>query len=474
MSSDSVIDCDVAVIGGGISGMLAAVRSAQGGRRVVVFEKSSEERYLCNSRITAGIWHCCLSDVLSEASELERKIQQVTGGNARPDLARAVARDGVRAVRYMQSLGVRFIKGPYDYQSFMLSPPTLTPQGRQWEGRGGDVMLRTLEAELVRHRGRILRGHRATRLLKETDRVVGFTGERADQRLFQVKADAVVIADGGFQANHELMRGPISNAPDKVFQRNARSGAGDGLQMAVRAGAALSDLRGFYGHVLSIDAFDNDKLWPYNWLDYILAAGIVVGRDGRRFSDEGQGGVDMANAIAAADDPAGKVVIADRRIWEERGTFGLLPPNPRLIEAGATVHQAQTIQELARRAGVDPAGLAAEVDAYNESVRGGTLSGLQPARSTHKFEAYPIVQPPFMAFPVCAGITYTMGGISINAHAQVLEQAGTAIAGLYAVGCASGGLEGGEMKGYVGGLVKSSVTGLRAAEHILGQEVALA
>jgi fumarate reductase flavoprotein subunit len=79
-----------------------------------------------------------------------------------------------------------------------------------------------------------------------------------------------------------------------------------------------------------------------------------------------------------------------------------------------------------------------------------------------------------MAFPVCAGITYTMGGILINANAQALDTTGTPIDGLYAVGCASGGLEGGQTSGYVGGLVKSSVTGLRAAEHIVGQEVALA
>lgn len=474
MSNPIQVVCDVAVIGGGISGMLAAIRSAQAGRTVVVFEKSADERYLCNSRITAGIWHCCLSDVLSEPAVLEQKIRQTTGGNARADLAQAVARDGIRAVRYMQSLGVRFIKGPYDYQSFMLSPPTITPQGRQWEGRGGDVMLRTFEAQLQRSGGRLLRGHRATGLLKDGSRVSGFMGERPDGAAFQVQAGAVVIADGGFQASNELLRGPISHEPEKLFQRNARSGAGDGLRMAVQAGAALSDLRGFYGHVLSVDAFGNDRLWPYNWLDYVLAAGIVVGRDGRRFSDEGQGGVDMANAIAAAQDPSGAVVIADRRIWQERGTFGLLPPNPRLIEAGATVHQASSIEELARLAGVDAGGLAQEVHGYNEAVRRDTLASLRPARSNAKFQAYPIEHGPFMAFPVCAGITYTMGGILINANAQVLDTAGTPIDGLYAVGCASGGLEGGETKGYVGGLVKSSVTGLRAAEHIVGQEVALA
>ncbi len=474
MPTREPIRCDVAIIGGGISGMIAAVRASQGGRSAVVFEKSPDARYVCNSRLTAGIWHCCLTDVMDDPRVLEERIMETTGRKARPDLARAVARDGLRVVRWMQNAGIRFIKGPYDYQSFMLSPPTITPQGRQWEGRGGDVMLRTLEAELERNGGKVLRGHRATKLLKEGDAVCGFAGEDDGGQSFTVLSSAVVIADGGFQANNELTRGPISPQPERVFQRNARTGMGDGMTMAVEAGAALSDLRGFYGHVLSKDAFGNDKLWPYNWLDYILAAGIVVGADGKRFSDEGLGGVDMANAIAASDDPSDKVVIADSRIWEERGTFGLLPPNPRLLDAGATVYKADTLEDLARQCEVDPESLAAEVRRYNAAVASGQASALEPARTAGKFQPYPIERAPFMAFPACAGITYTMGGISINADAQVLTATGNPIPGLYAVGCATGGLEGGEKKGYVGGLVKSSVTGLRAAEHILNQSVTLA
>ena len=92
-----------------------------------------------------------------------------------------------------------------------------------------------------------------------------------------------------------------------------------------------------------------------------------------------------------------------------------------------------------------------------------------PPRSTHKLDAYPIEKAPFYAFPAVAGITYTMGGISIDANGRVLTPDGDPIAGLYAAGCATGGLEGGEKKGYVGGLVKSSVTGLRAAEAILAE-----
>lgn len=467
-----VYECDVAVIGAGISGMIAALRCAQGGMKSLVFEKTPDQRYICNSRLTGGIWHCCQTDILTDPAKLQQIIMTATGGNARPDLAKAVATDGIRVVRWMQQMGIRFMKGPFDYQSHMLAPPTLTLEGRQWEGRGGDVMLRTFESKLTGLGGSLQRGHRAVRLIRQGEAVTGFAGETADGGAFEVRAGHTVLADGGFQTNTEMTRGPITPDPNRVFQRNAKTGMGDGLKMAMEAGAAATDLRGFYGHVLSRDTFSNDRLWPYAWLDFVVAAGIGVRSNGRRFDDEGKGGVHMANAIAALDDPLDTFVIADQRIWDERGTYNFVAPNPRLPDWGGTMHKAASLAELAAKAGIDSAGLVLEVEAYNRAVVAGATDRLQPARSTGKFTPYAIEKAPFYAFPACAGITYTMGGVSIDDHCRVLAANGHPVAGLLAVGCTTGGLEGGDVKGYVGGLVKSSVTGLRAAEHVLGVLVA--
>ena len=68
-----------------------------------------------------------------------------------------------------------------------------------------------------------------------------------------------------------------------------------------------------------------------------------------------------------------------------------------------------------------------------------------------------------------SGITYTMGGIAINTHAQALHEDGSVIEGLYAVGAATGGLEGGPKIGYVGGLAKGGITGMAAATHMAGK-----
>ena len=459
---------DVVVVGAGISGMLAAIRVAQDGRRAVVLEKLSEDRYVCNSRLTQGVWHCALTDVMSDAQVLERRILDVTAGSARPDLAKAVAGDALRVVRWMQELGVRFIKGPLDYQSFVLAPPSVTANGREWQGRGGDVMLRTLESALKAHGGELRRGHRAQQLIVEGGRIAGVSGE-ADGRLFRLRANAIVIADGGFQSNDDLTRQFSFPHPDAVFQRNAGTGMGDGLKMAIEAGAATTDLEAFYGHILSKDAFTNENLAPYPFLDFVMSSAMLVDRDGLRWVDEGKGGIAVANAIAQSDDPGGKIIIADENIWNDSGRFRLLSPNPWLSRAGGTIHRANSIAQLAGLCSIDAAALAASVAQYNDAVRAGTATTLSPPRSVDTYAAKPVETSPFYAIPVCAGITYTMGGIAIDANARVLTPEQSPIPGLYAVGCAAGGIEGGPAIGYVGGLLKSSVTGLRAGEHILSR-----
>ena len=137
-----------------------------------------------------------------------------------------------------------------------------------------------------------------------------------------------------------------------------------------------------------------------------------------------------------------------------------------LPEAGGTLLQAGSIAELAQKLGCQPAQLQATVDAYNAAIQSGALASLSPPRRIARYQAQPIAVAPFYAAQVCAGITTTMGGIAVNEHAQALRDDGSAIAGLYAAGGATGGFEGGPEVGYVGGLVKCGVTGLRAAEHI--------
>lgn len=157
-------------------------------------------------------------------------------------------------------------------------------------------------------------------------------------------------------------------------------------------------------------------------------------------------------------------MICDAPIWETAGRSAQIPPNPQLLAGGGTLHRADTLDALAERAGLPAEALGETVAAYNDAVRAGRLAALAPPRSTRSGEPRAIATPPFFAIPICAGITNTMGGIAIDGHARVKRPDGSVIAGLYAAGGATGGLEGGGALGYVGGLIKACVFGLRAAE----------
>jgi fumarate reductase flavoprotein subunit len=150
--------------------------------------------------------------------------------------------------------------------------------------------------------------------------------------------------------------------------------------------------------------------------------------------------------------------VADRRQGRAN------PPNPQLLAGGGTLHQAETLAALAEAASLPAEALAETVAVYNVAVRDGTIAELSPPRSTRGGPPKPIGTPPFFAIPICTGITNTMGGIAIDGHGRVKRPDGSVITGLYAAGGATGGLEGGGALGYVGGLIKACVFGLRVAE----------
>jgi fumarate reductase flavoprotein subunit len=466
---------DVIVVGGGIAGLTAAARAAQQGLRVGVLERGSDERYPCNSRYSGGILHIAFHNIKEPAAALLDVIQTATRGHARRDLADAFAANAGRAVDWLREEGARFIKvGNSAYQQWVFAPPRAIAAGLDWKGRGPDVTLRMLEANLVKRGGEVRRATAATSLIVEGGRVSAVETQRDGTRM-RLGAQAVMIADGGFQGNLEMLRENISPAPSKVMQRGASTGTGDGLRMARAIGAGASELTPFYGHLLSADAFHNDKVWPYPQCDELGTAGIVINKAGERFVDEGRGGVYVANAIARLTDPLSTFALFDEQVWQGPGKNARIPANPLLPKAGATVHSSSTLAGLAALIGVPSEKLTHTVTEYNKAYASGTLGALNPVRSSAPITGnapiptLAINQPPYYAVPLCAGITYTLGGLSIDGSSRVLRESGEPIPGVYAAGSTTGGLEGGPGAHYLGGLMKAVVFGLIAADHIVAQ-----
>jgi fumarate reductase flavoprotein subunit len=455
---------DVIVIGGGLAGLTAAICSAAAGARVLVLEQGDDPRYLCNSRITMGVFQIALTDMESGAVPLREAIQRATRGHVDPVLAERFATEAGPAIHWLKAQSIRLIRGGAAAANLgVLSPPVPRRPGLHWQGRAGDVMLRQLGANLEKQGGKMERGVRARELIMENGHCVGVIATRGVETL-HCRGLAVVIADGGFQANPELVRRYISPAPEQVLQRNAGTGRGDGLLMAQAAGAGVTDLHCFYGHVQSRDAMHNAELWPYPTIDFPIAAGIAVDDRGCRFTDEGLAGVAIANAIARLPNPLGTTAIFDRTIWEASAKTYVMSANPFLIETGASLFRNDTLAGLADSAGLPGEALQRTVTEYNAALDSGRLDALQPPRSSDDPHPWgsrpmPIRTPPFFAVPLCTGITYTMGGLMVDADARVLRPDGQPIAGLFAAGGSIGGLEGGPYVGYTGGLAKALVFG---------------
>ena len=464
---------DLVTIGGGLSGLVTACRAAQLGQSVAVLEQTPDERYLCSSRYATGVINVMGLPILADPTTLYDAIIVGSGNTARPDLARAVAENGKRAIGWLTEQGTRFIQRGLQLDQpgqQVLAPPRRLQAGLDWEGRGADVLMRRLTEQIVARGGAILRGTKAEALLIEGGACIGVEATTRGEKQ-RIAAEAVVIADGGFPANPALIAKYITPRADRVLCRAGASARGDGILMAERAGAAIGGFGAFYGHIHHNNAMTNPALWPYPHLDAVAEASILIGPDGQRFTDEGLGGVVMTNAIAKLPDPLSAHLIIDEAMWQaEPKLTTTVAANPSMVNAGGPIITARDLASLAQRIEVPAEALAETVRSHNGAVASGNFAALAVPRTVRKHKPMALATPPFHAVPLCAGITGTMGGVVINANTQALKPDGSVFPGLYAVGTPVAGLEGGPRAGYVGGLSKAFILGLIAAEHAAAQQ----
>jgi tricarballylate dehydrogenase len=304
-------------------------------------------------------------------------------------------------------------------------------------------------------------------LVTEDDRVIGVRlgGE-------QLLADAVILATGGFEAN-EQMRVKHMGANWKAAKvRGTPHNTGDGLTMALAAGAAEYGL--YAGcHATPMDLhmadFDGLDLPPgerknYRKISYFL--GVMLNSDGQRFVDEGANfrNYTYAQYGAAILEQPGQFA------WQifDSKVFDLLYAEYRFHDAHFV--EADTLDALiAKLDGVNHATARVTLTDYNDAVDIDTqfdptvldakgTKGLVPPKSNW---AQKIDQGPYRAFPVTGGITFTYGGLKVDADGSVISTDGAKIAGLFACGEIVGGVF---FAGYPGGsgLTSGAVFGRRA------------
>jgi fumarate reductase flavoprotein subunit len=460
---------DVVVIGAGIAGMVAARRSQQLGARVVVLDKTPRPLDPrdpgSNSRKSGGLFHAAYRDPRRwSPDDLYRDLIRKTDGQVRHELVRAWADNVLRARDFLVEEGAEIERGgDIEMQWNAIQPPMTVHYDLDWQGRGPDVLLTRMCRAFADKGGDFRSGTRACDLIMKDAHVHGVSVSFATNGAAEaVMGRTVIMADGGFQSDRTLVARYITR--DYVVNGTSMN-TGDCLRMATAIGAKTINMEAFYGHIRLRDRLaEPERLFRYPSPREIVNAAMVVDGHGARIGDETIGtpeGVEpIAISIARCDTPGMCWVIFDEATWRTAGVAGAQPMNPTVVDMRGPLVVADSIAQLARGVDVPEPALLESVVSFNRFCRDGTPLG--PPRSER---AHPIANPPFYALPIITGLTFTMGGLLVNAHAQVLDEQEHPIPGLHAAGGTMGGLQGGPRNGYSGGWSEATTFGLLAAEY---------
>ena len=492
-------DCvDVVVVGAGNAALCASLAAAREGASVLVLERAPQAERGGNSRFTAGAFRCVYDGVddlralmpdLTDAEVAGADFGSYTAGaffddmarltenRTDPDLCEKLVLGSRDTLRWMRGLGVRFmpIWGRQAYR--------IDDRFRFWGGLtveawgGGPGLIEALYASARRAGVAVAFQARALALATDETCVTGVT-VRCEGRTQTVAARSVVLACGGFEANAEWRTRYLGPGWDLAKVRGARFNTGDGIAMALAAGAEPA------GHWSGCHAVGWDLNAPaYGDLSvgdgfqkHSYPLGVMLNARGERFVDEG---ADFRNYTYAK---YGRVILEQPnqfawQIWDQKVKH--LQRDEYNIRRITKV-TANTIEELAQKLdGVDPAAFLRTIAEYNKSVRtdipfnpnvkdGRRADGLAIPKSNW---ANTIDAPPFEAYGVTCGLTFTFGGLRITNAAEVVNLDFTPIPGLYAAGELVGGLfyfnyPGGS--GLTSGAVFGRIAGASAAQAAKG------
>lgn len=490
-----MLECDVLVIGAGNAAMCAALSARETGASVIVLERAPENERGGNTAFTAGAMRVAydgLEDVRKIAPDLtEAEIENtdfgsytedqffedmalVTEYRADADLVDLLVRRSQEVMLWMRSKGVRFMP-IYGRQAFKVGGKFKFWGGLTFEvSGGGPGLVETMTKACERESIEIRYGARAISLIADDEGVHG-ARVRQQKKTTEISAKSVILAAGGFQANTEWRTRYLGPGWDLAKVRGTRFNTGDGIRMALDVGAMpCGNWSGCHAVAWERNAPEfGDLSVGDGFQKHSYPFGIVVNAEGRRFVDEG---ADFRNYTYAK---YGRHILAQpsQFAWQvfDSSVEHLLRDEYRIREV--TKVEAPSLEELAEKLeGVDPLGFLETVRTYNRAVRedvpfnpnvkdGRATVGITPPKSNW---ANTLEKPPFHAYQVTCGITFTFGGLRINAQGQVIDTEGEPINGLYAAGELVGGLfyfnyPGGT--GLMAGAVFGKIAGSSAGAH---------
>ena len=480
----------VAVVGSGNAGLCAALSAAQQGAEVIVLEAGAEPDFGGNSRYTAGAMRFAYrdrDDVLAlvdtqdpritacdfgayPEAEFEADLRRFCDGAPLNPLQRLLVRESRPTLRWLAESGVSF-EPIHDRQAVLAEGRYRFWGGLTLAAAGEGEGLVNRERELAEAAGcQLALNAPVAALLDSRGHVRGArTASGAE-----INADAVVLACGGFEANANLRASQLGAAWRNAKVRGTALNQGAGLTLAQSVGAALA---GNFErcHAVCMDTATPDfraSAMPHverrRFRRISYPFGIMLNRRGERFVDEG---ADFRN-YTYAQYGAAMLEQPDAVAWQIFDAVGAKLLYDDYFQESATHWQAPRLSELVDQLpGIDRSQAMRTLDAYNASASGEgfdpaikdgcATSGLNPPKSNW---AMPLAEPPFHAFEVTCGITFTYGGLAVDLDGRVLDERGQPLPGLFAAGELVGGLF---FDGYPGGsgLTAGAVMGRRSGAN---------
>ncbi len=457
---------DVIVVGAGNAALAAAVSAReQGAARVAVLEKATQELRGGNTHYSGGLFRFAFDraeELLPIVPDVERQVpgfmagvkpyparlfhddlMRVTEGRSDPALAELLIGRSYDTVRWMAKQGV-VMEAAVSLSAIKVGDTITWSPGAVIRARHEGVGLSQMWFDIAGRRGVEVRYRTAARRLVQDarGRVTGVVAQDPDG-FHELTAKAVVLGCGGFESNPAWRARYLGRPWDHAKVRGTRYNTGDGLAMAQAIGAlAYGQWTGC--HSTPIDAgapaFGDRKLTDKtNRLSYPY--GVLVNTRGRRFFDEGEdfqfytyaklGGIILSQ-------PGGVAV----QVFDAKVTA--------LLEGRYKTGRpftADSLKDLVAQLPVDRAACAETLERYNAAVEGGVFdptvrdgAGTKALEPPKSHWAQRLDTPPFVAYPVTGGITFTFGGVKVDERAQVLDTAWAPIPGLYACGEMVGGI----------------------------------
>ena len=458
---------DVLVVGAGNAALCAAISAHQNGARVLMLEAAPFEERGGNSHFTGGAFRFAFAgvdDLLAVLPSLaQERLENVDFGTytqdqffddlfaltqyrSDPDLLEILVRGSLDTAKWIAQQGVKLQPG-LGRQAYQVDG-----KFKFWGGLalhiwgGGPELLNALYANVERRGIPILYETPATSLIRENGRLAGVIAEHQGAPV-AIRAGAVVLACGSFESNPEMRAKYLGPGWEMARVRGTRFNMGAGLNMAMAIGARP------YGHWSGSHSVAWDiNAPPYGDLTvgdqfqkHNYPFGILINAKGERYVDEG------ANFHSHTYAKYGGEIIKlpGMFAWQvfDAKVSHLLRSEYRIRRV--TKAEANTLEELAGKLdGVNPEGFLRTVREFNAACRvdtpfnpnvldGRRTQGLAINKTNW---ANPLDTPPFHAYHVTTGVTFTFGGLKISQKGEVEDLYGRIIPGLYAAGEMVGGL----------------------------------